>query len=80
MAFERAGLGTTGAGAAKAFAWTGSRVMDVEAGTGLRAVAARVGYASEFAFAKAFKREFGVSPGRYRERAGAPVAATAAAT
>jgi len=46
----------------------------------LRAVAARVGYASEFAFAKAFKREFGVSPGRYRERAGAPVAATAAAT
>lgn len=34
----------------------------------LRAVAARTGYVSEFAFAKAFKREFGMAPGRYRER------------
>ncbi|MCI2421857.1 AraC family transcriptional regulator [Saccharopolyspora sp. K220] len=33
----------------------------------LGSVAARVGYASEFAFAKAFKREFGVAPGRYRQ-------------
>lgn len=32
----------------------------------LSAVATRVGYASEFAFAKAFKREFGIAPGRYR--------------
>ncbi|MCD0445018.1 AraC family transcriptional regulator [Glycomyces sp. A-F 0318] len=30
------------------------------------AVAKRTGYASEFAFAKAFKRELGLSPGRYR--------------
>lgn len=32
----------------------------------LSAVAQRVGYTSEFAFAKAFKREFGLPPGRYR--------------
>ena len=32
----------------------------------LDAVARQVGYASEFAFAKAFKRERGVPPGRYR--------------
>lgn len=32
----------------------------------LSAVAQRVGYGSEFAFAKAFKREFGVAPGRWR--------------
>ncbi|MFE9422236.1 AraC family transcriptional regulator [Kitasatospora sp. NPDC006697] len=32
----------------------------------LRTVAHRTGYLSEFAFAKAFKREYGSSPGRYR--------------
>ncbi|MFI6910181.1 AraC family transcriptional regulator [Nonomuraea sp. NPDC050394] len=32
----------------------------------LRVVAESGGYTSEFAFAKAFKREFGLSPGRYR--------------
>ncbi|MFC4005762.1 AraC family transcriptional regulator [Nonomuraea purpurea] len=32
----------------------------------LRSIAERSGYASEFAFAKAFKREFGTPPGRYR--------------
>lgn len=32
----------------------------------LATVARRVGYASEFAFANAFKRQFGVSPGRFR--------------
>ena len=37
----------------------------------LSAVAQRVGYASEFAFAKAFKREFGIAPGRYRREGGA---------
>jgi AraC-like DNA-binding protein len=31
-------------------------------------VAQRTGYASEFAFAKAFKREYGVAPGQYRRR------------
>ncbi|GAB2598930.1 AraC family transcriptional regulator [Streptomyces capparidis] len=32
----------------------------------LRAVAERTGYTSEFAFAKAFKREYGTPPGSYR--------------
>lgn len=35
----------------------------------LRAVAQRAGYTSEFAFAKAFKREYGVAPGQYRKGA-----------
>jgi AraC-like DNA-binding protein len=34
----------------------------------LSAVARQVGYTSEFAFAKAFKREHGIAPGRYRSR------------
>jgi AraC-like DNA-binding protein len=35
----------------------------------VRAVAGRTGYATEFALAKAFKREFGTAPGRYRAAA-----------
>ncbi|WP_017582600.1 AraC family transcriptional regulator [Nocardiopsis valliformis] len=35
----------------------------------INAIARRVGYSSQFAFANAFKREFGRSPGRYREAA-----------
>ena len=31
-------------------------------------VATSVGYASEFAFSRAFKRQFGVAPARYREQ------------
>ncbi|MGW2593095.1 AraC family transcriptional regulator [Streptomyces sp. NPDC001515] len=38
--------------------------------TPLRVIAQRTGYTSEFAFAKAFKREFGVAPGRYRRGVG----------
>ncbi|GGM69980.1 AraC family transcriptional regulator [Dactylosporangium sucinum] len=37
-----------------------------EDGAPLHAVAARVGYTSEFAFATAFKRHFGTAPGRFR--------------
>ncbi|MER7953218.1 AraC family transcriptional regulator [Streptomyces sp. NPDC096030] len=40
--------------------------------TPIRTVARRTGYASEFAFAKAFKREYGVAPGRYRKGAPGP--------
>lgn len=36
----------------------------------LRSVAQRSGYTSEFAFAKAFKREYGMAPGQYRRQAG----------
>ncbi|GAA1673728.1 AraC family transcriptional regulator [Kribbella yunnanensis] len=32
----------------------------------LRAIAAQIGYGTEFALAKAFKREYGVAPGEYR--------------
>ncbi|MEU4164606.1 AraC family transcriptional regulator [Actinoplanes sp. NPDC026670] len=42
------------------------RRTDLTAG----AVAGRVGYRSEFAFATAFKRRFGMPPGRYRRRPG----------
>lgn len=35
----------------------------------LHTVAQRTGYSSEFAFAKAFKREYGMAPGQYRTRA-----------
>jgi AraC-like DNA-binding protein len=37
-----------------------------ESDLSLRIVAQRCGYGSEYAFAKAFKREYGVAPGRYR--------------
>jgi len=48
---------------------------------GLAGVAARVGYASEFAFNRAFKRHHGQAPGLYRRgvRAGAPMEFRAAA-
>jgi len=47
----------------------------VELGTGrlpLREVGRRAGYVSEAAFAKAFKRRYGISPGAYRRSADAP--------
>ncbi|MFP3987773.1 AraC family transcriptional regulator [Streptomyces sp. E11-3] len=38
-----------------------------EADAPLRTIAERAGYTSEFAFAKAFKREYGMAPGLYRK-------------
>ncbi|MDT0308928.1 AraC family transcriptional regulator [Streptomyces sp. DSM 44917] len=37
-----------------------------ESDSPLGAIAQRVGYSSEYAFAKAFKREYGIAPGRFR--------------
>jgi AraC-like DNA-binding protein len=39
----------------------------------LGAVARQVGYTSEFAFAHAFKREYGSAPGGFRRSRGAKV-------
>ncbi|WP_405657678.1 AraC family transcriptional regulator [Streptomyces sp. RK9] len=44
----------------------------------LDAIARRVGYGSPYALSHAFSREFGVTPGRYRKRAGTPGAAPGA--
>jgi len=44
---------------------TGGRLL-CESDAPLSAIAQHVGYSSEFAFAKAFKREFGIAPGRFR--------------
>jgi AraC-like DNA-binding protein len=44
----------------------------------LAAVAARTGYGSEFAFAKAFKRAYGQAPGGYRRAHSAPSSRTGA--
>jgi AraC-like DNA-binding protein len=38
-----------------------------ETGSPLAAIASQVGYSTEFAFAAAFRREHGISPGRYRQ-------------
>ena len=44
-------------------------------GVTLASVARTVGYADEFSFAAAFKREVGIAPGRYRTRRSVPGAA-----
>ncbi|MFI5842566.1 helix-turn-helix domain-containing protein [Catenuloplanes sp. NPDC051500] len=36
----------------------------------LAAIARRVGYSTEFAFGAAFRREYGIAPGRFRADAG----------
>lgn len=51
----------------------GARLLR-ETSAPLAAIARQVGYSTEFAFATAFRREYGVSPGRFRQnmRAAAP--------
>ncbi|WP_233508117.1 helix-turn-helix transcriptional regulator [Spongiactinospora gelatinilytica] len=44
-----------------------------ESDASVAAVADRVGYGSEFAFGNAFKREHGLSPGRYRRESCTPM-------
>lgn len=44
----------------------GARLLR-ETDTSLAAIARQVGYSTEFAFAGAFRREYGVSPGRFRQ-------------
>jgi AraC-like DNA-binding protein len=53
---------------------TAARLL-ADTGDPLQAIARQVGYTSEFAFSKAFKRDYGVAPGSYRqrERTGAPM-------
>lgn len=48
--------------------WRMTRAADLlrRSGSPVRTVGREVGYASEFAFARAFKREYGVAPGTYR--------------
>ena len=43
-----------------------ARLLRSQPSAGLAAVASAVGYSSEFAFNRAFRRELGVPPGRYR--------------
>lgn len=52
---------------------TGAGRLLRESDLALSAVAERVGYHSEYAFARAFKREFGCAPGRYRAIVRSPV-------
>ncbi len=44
---------------------TAARLL-LESHASLREVASRCGYGSEYAFGKAFKRAYDVSPGQYR--------------
>jgi AraC-like DNA-binding protein len=51
-----------------------SRLLREEERRPLREIARQVGYDSEFAFARAFKRAVGHPPGRYRSAVAEPLA------
>jgi AraC-like DNA-binding protein len=46
----------------------GARAARLHSNAPIASVARTVGYADEFSFATAFKREVGIAPGRYRSR------------
>jgi AraC-like DNA-binding protein len=46
-----------------------------ETDAALASIAPRVGYSTEFAFSAAFRREYGVSPGRFRSEPRTPATA-----
>ena len=46
---------------------TAARLLREDSGS-LAGVAQQIGYTSEFVFAKAFKRDFGLAPGAYRRQ------------
>ncbi|MFG1922751.1 AraC family transcriptional regulator [Cryptosporangium sp. NPDC048952] len=48
---------------------TGARLLR-QTSTPLAGIARRVGYATEFGFAAAFRRRYGIAPGRFRSQAG----------
>lgn len=67
--FARRFTGLVGRPPAAYLTWwrmTSAGRLLAEADLPIRVVAQRCGYSSEFAFAKAFKREFGVPPARHR--------------
>lgn len=70
-AFARRFVAALGAPPERFF--TGLRLRDaarrlVTSDDGLAAIADAIGYASEFAFSRAFKRHHGIAPGLYRQR------------
>ena len=70
-AFARRFAAVTGSPPLAYLTWwrmtTAARLLRASAAP-LGAVASQVGYASEYSFAAAFKREYGIAPGRYRSR------------
>ncbi|MGW4069031.1 AraC family transcriptional regulator [Nocardia grenadensis] len=56
---------------------TAARILR-DSDAALNEIAGAIGYSSEFAFANAFKREYGMAPGKYR-RYGCPASGTTAA-
>ncbi|GAB0104091.1 AraC family transcriptional regulator [Nocardia sp. JMUB6875] len=68
---------TLGTGPLTYLTWwrmTGAAKLLRETDVLLRVIAEKSGYTSEYAFAKAFKREFGVAPGRFRAQGRAEAA------